>query len=634
MWGVGVADKDWSLVEPAIFGTLLERALDVRERSRLGAHYTPRSYVERLVKPVVMEPLRSQWAAVEMEVDRILQLEAGKLEPTVGQRKKAEGEIRSFLMTLQSVRILDPACGSGNFLYVTLDLLKTLEMEVLQRWVDVTGSVQLSVLEQVKPSQFLGIEVNPRAAAIAELVIWIGYLQWHFKRFGNVEPPEPVLVAYGNIECRDAVLEWDRTERDVDKDGKVRSRWGGRLMRHPVTGEEVPDPTDQVEILRYVNPRAAVWPEADYIVSNPPFVGNKQTRDFFGDGYVEALRKVYSEVPDTVDYVMYWWSKAASSVQLGRVRRFGFITTNTIRQIRQRKVIKFYQSKKQPVRLFFAIPDYPWADGGAAVRIAMTGAEKENNTNISRLGTIANESEGSTPEDSADGVLLSVQDVGQIFSDLRAGVSILASKALKATSKICSDGVKPYASGFTILYNQLLNFPEHERFIIRPYLNGRDLAQESRKAHIIDCFGLTESNIQADFPTVYQWILDRVYPTRATERNGTIKSNWWLFERSRPDLRKALSRLNRYIVTVKTSKHRVFIFLDCSILPDQQLVAIASDDAYFLSILSSKVHVTWALAAGGTLEDRPRYNNSVCFDPFPFPDPTDAQKQTIRELGD
>lgn len=209
------AKRDWQNVEPAIFGTLLERALDPKERSKLGAHYTPRSYVERLVRPVVMEPLQERWVEVQAEAKKLL--DNDDLEPTAAQKKKAVVVLEAFLTELREVRILDPACGSGNFLYVTLDLLKGLESEVLRRLEDVTGQAQMKLdIDQVNPSQFLGIEINPRAAAIADLVIWIGYLKWHFKRFGNIPPVEPVLREYKNIECRDAVLAYDGKEPDID----------------------------------------------------------------------------------------------------------------------------------------------------------------------------------------------------------------------------------------------------------------------------------------------------------------------------------------------------------------------------------------------------------------------------------
>jgi len=282
------AQRDWKQVEPAIFGTLLERALDPKERSKLGAHYTPRSYVERLVRPVVLEPIRERWNLVQAEVKQVLENE--DKEPTAAQQKKAIALIQDFLKELREIKILDPACGSGNFLYVTLDLLKSLEAEVLRRLGDITGKLQLELdFEQVNPSQFLGIEINPRAAAIADLVIWIGYLQWHFKRFGNIPPTEPVLRAYKNIECRDAVLAYDGKEPAIDAaTGKVRTRWGGRMMKHPVTGEDVPDPTDQISIYRYINPRPAEW-----LPPQPPLVRGELSAKIFPS----ASRELSVNVP-------------------------------------------------------------------------------------------------------------------------------------------------------------------------------------------------------------------------------------------------------------------------------------------------------------------------------------------------
>jgi len=632
------AKRDWCNVEPAIFGTLLERALDARERSKLGAHYTPRSYVERLVKPVVMEPLGDRWIAVQAEVKQLLN--AGESEPTANQRKKATLVLEAFLTELQQVKILDPACGSGNFLYVTLDLLKGLESEVLRRLEDVTGSAQLRLdIAQVNPSQFLGIEINPRAAAIADLVIWIGYLQWHFRRFGDIPPIEPVLREYNNIECRDAVLAYDGIEPDVDAAGKVRTRWGGRMMKSPVTGEDIPDPTDKVTIYRYLNPRAAEWQEADYIVSNPPFIGNRQMREMLGDGYTETLRKVYKDVPDTVDFVMYWWHKAAVLVQAIKTQRFGLITTNTIRQVRQRVVLDLHLNPKNKVQLFFAIPDHPWSDGDANVRIAMTGAELNNSPKMAQkkfLGVVTGEDDEDTPESTADRIQVRWSNPGQIFNDLRAGVNLSLAVPIKAQTGLCSDGVKPYGSGFILNAQEVAKLSSKEKELIRVYRNGRDIAQNSRDVYIIDCYGLSEQQVQDDYPNLYQLLLERVYPERIVERDNKIKKNWFLFERNRPELRAKIQKIKRYIVTIKTAKHRSFIFVESNILPDQQLVTIALDDAYFLGVLSSQVHVTWSLAAGGRLGvgNDPRYNNSVCFDPFPFPDATDTQKQTIRELGE
>ncbi|BAU10165.1 type II restriction enzyme [Leptolyngbya sp. NIES-3755] len=819
------AKREWKEVEPAIFGTLLERALDSRERSKLGAHYTPRSYVERLVRPVVLEPLREQWDLVQLEVKQALN--NGELEPTEKQKKKAIDILEAFLKELREVKILDPACGSGNFLYVTLDLLKGLESEVLKRLSDVVGGEQLRIDDfQVNPSQFLGIEINPRAAAIADLVIWIGYLQWHFKRFGDIPPVEPVLREYKNIECRDAVLAYDGMEPEIDKaTGEVRTRWGGRMMKSPVTGEEVPDPSDRIPIYRYLNPRSAEWlpsplaplpegegdkknavrlpsplgrrvgdegidqlagrtrqipavllqrarelrqqqtpaeqllweclrnrqlcnakfrrqhnlgqfiadfycheallvieldggiheqqkqrdddrdqwmqaqgftvlrfqneevfkdtemvleqiarclpsplaplPEGEgdkknavrlpsppgrrvgdegkvYIVSNPPFIGNAWIRERLGDGYAEALRRVYKDVPDTVDFVMYWWHKAAELARENRIVRFGFITTNSIHQVRQRKVIEFHQNQKNPIQLIFAIADHPWVDKGAAVRIAMTigQSDSSNVVRVPQLGTVIQEINARTPEDSAEQVHIQVTNASQISSDLKADIALTRSYALQANSKLSSRGMEMRGAGFLLTAKEAVSvgYDEINRTpkVIKRYLNGRDITDISRNLYTIDLFGLSIQEIQDHYPEMYQWVYERVKPERDANRRKASREKWWVYGEARATFRPALANLKRYIATVETAKHRTFLFLENDIVPDNKLVVIALEDAYFLGVLSSKIHIIWSLAAGGRLGfgNDPVYVKTRCFDPFPFPEATDAQKQTIRDLAE
>ncbi|MEA5567648.1 class I SAM-dependent DNA methyltransferase, partial [Anabaena sp. UHCC 0399] len=636
------AQRDWSQVEPAIFGTLLERALDSHERSKLGAHYTPRSYVERLVRPVVIEPLRQDWLETEILVNQLLKVEGDQLEPTATQQKKAVELIKEFLQKLRAIKILDPACGSGNFLYVTLDLLKTLESEVIRRITDITGQYQINILEQVNVSQFLGIEVNPRAASIAELVIWIGYLQWYFKQFGNTSPPEPVLQKFNNIEFRDAVLAWDGREPAIDSTSQQpRTRWGGSTIKHPVTGEDVPDSTDQIPIYSYIKPRPAVWTEADYIVSNPPFIGNARMRELLGDGYTETLRQVYQDVPDTVDYVMYWWHKAADLVRKGKVKRFGFITTNSISQVWQRRVIHFHQNQKNPIKLSFAIPDHPWVDGGAAVTVAMTGAvldDSKKTGNIPQMGIVVAKGEGETPEESADRVEVQYHSVGYIFSNLKSGVDIANTIPLQANKELSTKGMMLSGQGFIldtvelkILNYNINNLPD----VIKIYRNGRDLISLEKERFIIDLFGLTKEQVIYRYPTIYQWILQRVKPERDSNNRKTYRDYWWIFSEPRAKIRPAIFNLNRYIATPRTTKHRFFTFLNSNIISESEIIMIALSDAYFLGILSSKIHVIWALEAGGDLGgNTPRYNNSVCFNPFPFPDATTEQKEKIRDLGE
>jgi hypothetical protein len=642
------AQKDWREVEPAIFGTLLERALEKKERSRLGAHYTPRSYVERLVRPVVMEPLREEWLLVETEVNRLLVLKDGQEEPTKAQRDKAAVEIRAFLERLQGVRILDPACGSGNFLYVTLDLIKTLEQEVQMRLLDVLGKVTTDLLEefdprlagrkQVNPSQFLGIEINPRAAAIAELVIWIGYLQWHFKRYGTTPPPEPILQDFHNIEFRDAVLVYDGRELDVDaKTGKVRSRWGGRTMRHPVTGEDVPDPSDQVPIYRYINPRPAVWQEADYIVSNPPFIGKINMREALGDGYVQALRATHKDIPDSADLVMYWWDQAAHLTRQNKIKAFGFISTNSLRQTYNRRVTQTHlEAGKESISLIFAIPDHPWVDGvnDANVRISMTAGVLRNSDG--RLLEVIREEYLDASEDTE--IQLDFKSsIGKIQANLTIGASVTKAISLQANSKVANTGLTVGGRGFLLdeqEYQQLITSEPSSKSLIFPVVNGRDLTDRCRNLWIVDTLDLSENTLIQDFPKIYQHLFERVYPERQTNPDPKLRKYWWLPRRSNEKVRNSIAGINRYIATVLTSKHRVFTFLDSDVRSEISIVVIAIEDAYHLGILSSYIHLTWALAVGATLEDRPRYIKSHCFEAFPFPDATLEQKEKIRQLGE
>ncbi len=338
------AKSNWREVEPAIFGTLLERALHVDERHALGAHYTPRAYVERLVLPTVVEPLRQQWQLAQAAA-LVLASEAAELAGKAADAKMAEAreQIKQFLHQLCTLRVLDPACGSGNFLYVTLEHLKRLEGEVINQ-LEALGEKQSSLGlegETVSPRQLLGIELNERAAALAELVLWIGYLQWHIRTRGNKAVAEPVVHDFGNIEHRDAVLAWDEMDLAYDADGALLTRWDGRTFKtHPATGEQVPDETAVLPQWKYIRPQQAAWPQADFIVGNPPFIGASTMRAALGDGYVQALRSVWPEVPESADFVMHWWSRCAALVAYGSTLRFGLITTNSLRQTFNRRVVQ------------------------------------------------------------------------------------------------------------------------------------------------------------------------------------------------------------------------------------------------------------------------------------------------------
>jgi hypothetical protein len=627
------ARQDWRDVEPAIFGTLLERALNPAERSKLGAHYTPRTYVERLVIPTIIEPLREDWEDV--------QARAAELQEA-GETQEAIGVVKNFHHTLCTTRVLDPACGTGNFLYVSLELMKRLEGEVLDALDGLGEDAPKFAMEgeTVGPRQFHGLEINPRAVPIADLVLWIGYLKWQLKTVGVEAITEPVLDAYGTIRGQDAILAYDKQELLRGEDGKPLSRWDGLTKKlHPITGEEIPDPDATLPLYSYMNPHPAEWPEAEFIVGNPPFIGGKDMRAELGDGYAEACWKARKHMPGGADFVMHFWDEAA--LRLARkatakspnsLRRFGFITTNSITQTFSRRVVEKALSGKQPVSLIFAVPDHPWmkAADKAAVRIAMTVAEKGGKDGV--LGTMVSE-EGlntDTPEVGLE------RREGKITAKLTVGADLSKASPLLANEELSSAGVKLHGSGFIVEPGQAnrlgLGSIDGADKIIRNYRNGRDIANRPRGVMVIDLFGTRPEENVKRFPAIHQHVLDHVKPERDHNRDKDIRRDWWLFGRVRQEFREFSSGLPRYITTIETAKHRFFQFLDADILPDNRLVNVGIVRADHLGSLSSLVHVAWTLATGGLLEDRPIYTKTSTFDPFPFPAcVTDESNPVLRD---
>ncbi|APG90356.1 class I SAM-dependent DNA methyltransferase [Sinorhizobium americanum] len=558
----------------------------------------------------IVDPLRAEWGQVLSTAER---------QKAEGRNDAAVKSVQAFHDRLCETRVLDPACGTGNFLYVSLELMKRLEGEVLEALADLGGQEALTGLEShtVDPHQFLGMELNPRAAAIAELVLWIGHLQWHFRTKGAA-PSEPILRAFKNIQCMDAVLEWD--------------------------GYPLPQVKDGVEV--YPNPRRPDWPKADYIVGNPPFIGGKDIRARMGSAYAEALWKVHKHMNDSADFVMYWWDRSAEILlrKGSGLKRFGFVTTNSISQVFQRRVIEPYLNAKKPLSLVMAVPDHPWTKvtrDSAAVRIAMTVAEAGKHDGLLMEVTAEEGVETDSP------VILFEEKGGKINSDLTVGVDLGAASPLTASEGLSSRGMSLHGSGFIVSPEEAEHLGLGRRAgldqHIRVYRNGRDLMDRPRGVMVIDLFGLDADEVRARFPEVYQHLSMTVRKAREdqfakvpTKDAESYAKSWWIFGKPRQELRAALVSLPRYIATVETAKHRVFQFLDGSILPDNMLVAIGIDDGFLLGVLSSRCHTSWALRAGGWLGmgNDPRYSKSRCFDPFPFPATTDEQKAAIGAIAE
>jgi hypothetical protein len=612
------AKHDWREVDPAIFGTLLEQALDKDERARLGAHYTPRSYVQRLVEVTVMAPLREDWAAVQTKV-----LSA----KDAGDDERAIALVRDFHHRLCETTILDPACGTGNFLYVSLELMKKLEGEVLQDLIALGDSqAGLSLAgeglrgrESVDPHQFLGLELNPRAAAIAELVIWIGYLQWHYRNHES-HPAEPILRAFKNInfgrrEGYDAVLTWDGypVPQVVEKDG--------------------------VRVETYPNPRRPEWPEADFIVGNPPFIGGATLRSRMAPGYAEALWKAHPQMNESADFVMYWWDRAAEILRRKKspLRRFGFVTTNSISQVFQRRVMERHLNGKPALSIIYAVPDHPWTKAtpdAAAVRISMTVAAAGAIQGL--LAEVVQE----TALDTDEPELTFRGRLGRINSDLSVGADVTKASALKANDGLCSPGLKLHGSGFIITPQEAehlgLGTVTGLEAHIRPYRNGRDMVGQPRGLMVIDLFGLTEADVRRRFPAVYAHLLETVKPERDVNPRAYRRQNWWLFGENVPVARGLWLQSSRLIVTPETSRHRIFQFISKDFAPDNKLVVIGEGRAEYIAILSSRLHCLWAFHAGGWLGvgNDSVYVKSRVFDAFAFPSLAESQRAVLADLGE
>jgi hypothetical protein len=323
-----LTNLDWGSIEPAILGTLFERSLDPSKRAQLGAHYTSREDILTMVEPVLMAPLRRKWTAVQQQARTL----AERRDAAAGrQRTNRHSELsrllESFVEEMAAVSVLDPACGSGNFLYVSLKQLLDLEKEVIA----FAGEVGLTgFFPKVGPEQLHGIEVNEYAHELATATVWIGYIQW-LRDNGFGRPSEPILKPLETVTQMDAILAYGENGEPVEPE----------------------------------------WPETDVIVGNPPFLGGKRMRSELHDTYVDDLFALYrNRVAREADLVTYWFEKARAEIAAGRVKRVGLLATNSIRGGANRKVLVRI---RESGGIFFAESDRPWILDGAAVRVSMIG---------------------------------------------------------------------------------------------------------------------------------------------------------------------------------------------------------------------------------------------------------------------
>jgi type II restriction/modification system DNA methylase subunit YeeA len=557
---------DWSSVEPAIFGTLFERSLDPGKRSQLGAHYTSKQDILLIVEPVVIEPLQARWQAVKAEALALAEA-ADKERKGVAYNKlraQMQDKLYAWLAELSAVRILDPACGSGNFLYLALRRMLDLWREVYL--FSAEHGLPTVLPHQVHPSQLYGLETNVYAHELASVVVWIGYLQW-LNDNGIGWPTEPILRKLDNIQHRDAILAHDA-------DGK---------------------------------PIEPAWPEAEFIIGNPPFLGDKRMRAELGDEYVEALRSLYEgRVPGGADLVTYWFERARAQIAASKARRAGLLATQGIRGSgANRKVLSGIIGNGG---IFMAWSDREWILDGASVRVSIIAFD-----------------DGSQAGRTLDG-----RPVKQINADLSSEADTASAAVLRENAGICFVGPSPHGS-FDIDYETargMLALPLNvngrpNSDVVRPVVSAADMVRRSRNVWTID-FGteLTEAQA-AQYEAPFEYVKAVVYPERRTNHRESYRERWWLYGEARPGMRIAIAPLSRYIATPRVSKHRLFAWQAAEVLCNDRAIAFARDDDYFFGMLHSRLHEVWSIATctwHGVGND-PTYVSGICFETFPFPWP-------------
>jgi type II restriction/modification system DNA methylase subunit YeeA len=556
------AKLDWSDIDPSILGTLFERGLDPDKRSQLGAHYTDRDKIMMIVRPVVIEPLEAEWAAAKVEIAAEMEkARTGKSPAARTKARNAAQKIHSdYLERLAAFRVLDPACGSGNFLYLALQSLKDLEHK---------ANLEAEALglqrgfPRVGPEAVKGIEINPYAAELARVSVWIGEIQWMLRN-GFSHRTNPILTPLHNIECKDALINDDGTE--------------------------------------------VQWPVANVIVGNPPFLGNKRMIGDLGEDYVKLLRQAYEDtVPGGADFVTYWFAKAWGYVQSGATCRVGFVATNSIRGGASRDVLK-------PIvnggRIFRAWSDEAWVVEGAAVRVSLVLFDK----NLGAGGIL-------------DGI--AVRRVSADLSDYDEKSDLTEAGRLSENKGISFQGISKVGQfevdGDTA--RKWLRLPTNPNGrtnadVLRPWIAGIDLADRYRDFWVVDFGPSLSVEDAALYEQPFSYVQRTVQPFRQSSRHENYGSDWWIHGRPRPGMRRAIEKLEKYIVTPKVSKHRFFVYEPCSVAPSNLVIVVASDSPAVFGILHSRIHELWSLALGqwiGVGND-PTYTPTTTFETFPFPE--------------
>ena len=577
------AELDWSRIDPAIFGTLFERGLDPNRRSQLGAHYTDPDNIMRVVEPVVVRPLRREFEALRAELEparrRVEESPAhydsnGALEMDAPPPDSPAGRIHAFHDRLANVRVLDPACGSGNFLYVAMRELKQIEQELIV-WADSAFRIK-TLHRRVGPANMLGIDIDQFAVDLTRMSLWIGDIQWALQQ-GYQHLPSPILSQIDQIECRDAILA-------EDAEG---------------------------------NPIPAEWPAAEFIIGNPPFLGSNRMLGELPDGYARKLQAAWAgSITGTADLCVYWHEQARIRIADTGAKRAGLLATNSIRDSQNRHVL---ERILESGNIFAAYGDEPWTvDGDTSVRISIVmqddGAESAIHLNGNEVSGI-----GAKLTSGAD-----VSRAAQLHENVG-----FAHQGGKKNGPFDID-----ANVAEAMLKAPLNVngrPNSD--VIFPFLGARDLGQVSRGKFLIDFGDTTAMSTAAAFERPFQYVAENVRPGREKLRDERLAQNWWLHESWRKEMRQAIASLDRWIATPRHSKHRFFVWVAGGTVPDSALVVIVRDDDYAFGVLHSTIHERWARATGSRIGkgNDLRYTHTTTFNAFPFPWPLRTPNEALTD---
>ncbi|MCB0878815.1 MAG: class I SAM-dependent DNA methyltransferase, partial [Thermoleophilia bacterium] len=521
---------------------LLEGVLSDR-RQELGAHYTAEADIQKIVQPSIVEP----WT------ERIENITTHK------QAVAAQNDLMNYV-------VLDPACGSGNFLYVAYQELRRIEKRLREREAELrrqsgkAGGESLSLFFPL--SNMKGIEIDGFAVALARVTLWMGH-----------------TIAVRNLDLDEATL-----------------------------------PLADLSGIQQHNALRTEWPRADVIIGNPPFHGSQNLRREIGDTEIEFIKREFGI--GVKDFCVYWFRKAHDHLEPGK--RAGLVATNSVSQNRMRSASLDYIVDNGGV-ITNAVSKQPWS-GDAVVNVSIIDWIKQPTTAPKRFVLDSEE---------VDGISSSLSEVG---TEVAAAARLAANKARSF------QGPKPVGKAYIIdaeLAQRLIAKGDEYRAVVRPYLIGENIGQNPGALPTRWCidFGMRPLEDAMTFTHAYEALKQRVESEGSDGKKARDGLPWWRFERPRPAMRSAIADLPRYIAGTATGKRILFVWADKWTCPSNATNVFAFADDYSFGVLNSRAHIEWARSQSSTMRTDIRYTPTTAFETFPWPQPTDAQREVLADIA-